>query len=102
MDVPMPTAAVAAFAEFVRHRLADVGGTLCSGVGDALRSGVGDALAPGWPRRHDAELMVVVGAAAPFGTTSHARVRLLRQAHASGLLTARETERAVAAIGAPR
>jgi hypothetical protein len=86
MDAPTPTAAVAAFAAFVRHRLA----------------GVGDALAPIWRGRDDGELMVIVGAAAPFGTTSYARVRLLRQAHASGLLTARETERAVAAIGAPR
>jgi hypothetical protein len=94
MDAPTPTAAVAAFAAFVRHRLA--------GVGDALFSSVGDALAPIWRGSDDGELMVIVGAAAPFGTTSYARVRLLRQAHASGLLTAHETERAVAAIGAPR
>jgi hypothetical protein len=110
MDVPTPTAALAAFAAFVRHRLSGVGDALLSSVGDALLSGVGDALlsgvgdapAPIWPRRDNGELMVLVGAAAPFGTTSYARVRLLRQAHASGLLTAHETERAVAAIGAPR
>jgi hypothetical protein len=32
--------------------------------------------------------MVVVGAAAPFAPTSYARARLLRQLHASGLLSA--------------
>jgi hypothetical protein len=31
--------------------------------------------------------MVIVGAAAPFATTSYARARLLRQLHASGLLS---------------
>jgi hypothetical protein len=31
--------------------------------------------------------MVIVGAAAPFATTSYSRVRLIRQMHASGLLS---------------
>jgi hypothetical protein len=105
MDVPTPPSAVAAFAAFVRQRLADVSETL----------------APLWSRRDDAEVvvagthaeggaitaarqlaMVIIGAATPFAPTSHARVRLLRQAHASGLLSARETERAVDVLGAPR
>ena len=93
MGVPNPASAVVAFAEFVRERLADVGGTL----------------APLWSRHaevdvvaadvaHDAAgaarqlAMVIIGAAAPFAPTSHARARLLRQAHASGLLTDREAD----------
>ena len=47
---------------------------------------------------------VIVAAAAPFAPTAQARARLLRQAHASGLLTAREAELAQGeqrAIGAP-
>jgi hypothetical protein len=31
--------------------------------------------------------MVIVGAAAPFAATSYSRARLIRQLHASGLLT---------------
>jgi hypothetical protein len=63
-----------------------------------------DTLAPLWSRR-DGELvparaddasvvaaarqlaMVIVGAAAPFATTSYSRARLIRQMHASGLLS---------------
>ncbi|HKC30079.1 MAG TPA: hypothetical protein VKB75_18835 [Jatrophihabitans sp.] len=91
MELPRPPQAVAALASFVRERLAEVSGTL----------------APLWGRR-DAELpparardgsepavvaaarqvaMVIVGAAAPFATTSYSRARLIRQMHASGLLT---------------
>ena len=47
---------------------------------------------------------VIVAASAPFAPTAQARARLLRQAHASGLLTAREAELAQGeqrAIGAP-
>jgi len=108
MAVPTPPNAVAAFAAFVRQRLAEVG----------------ESLAPLWARRDEPEVlpavrhadghdgaavsaarqfaMVLVGAAAPVAPTSHARVRLLRQAHASGLLTAREAEQAVHALDAPR
>jgi hypothetical protein len=49
--------------------------------------------------------MVIVAAAAPFAPTAQARARLLRQAHASGLLTAPEAEIAqneTRAIGAPQ
>jgi hypothetical protein len=92
---------VVAFASFVRRRLAEVGGT--------VRDTVGAPLAP--LRREQSEpqrrniAMVIVAAAAPFAPTAHARARLLRQAHASGLLTARESDDALGelrAIGAPR
>ena len=42
--------------------------------------------------------MVIVGAAAPFAPTSYARARLLRQLHATGLLTEHESEHAVALL----
>jgi hypothetical protein len=42
---------------------------------------------------------VIVAAAAPFAPTSFARARLLRQMHASGLLTLRETEQAEQLLG---
>jgi hypothetical protein len=90
MEIPRPPQAVAALATFLRERLADVS----------------DTLAPLWARRDGAELvpareagehsvvaaarqlaMVIVGAAAPFATTSYSRARLIRQMHASGLLT---------------
>jgi hypothetical protein len=103
---------VAAFAAFVRQRLADVSGTVRSTVGAPLAPLLGrraetlpDVVADPHPaagRRHIA--MVIVAAAAPFAPTAHARARLLRQAHASGLLSARETEDALdamRAIGAP-
>jgi len=85
MGIPTPVDAVAAFASFVRDRLSDV--TL------------------GWTRRPENDLvpagpdsvgtarqlaMVIIGAAAPFAPTAQARARLLRQAHASGLLSDRE------------
>src|SRR5437773_1980805 len=100
MSSPTPNA-VAAFAAFVRQRLAEVGG----------------ALAPLWQRSDGTELatteqdptkisharqlaMVIIGAAAPFAPTSHARARLLRQAHAAGLLNTHETEQVRRALGA--
>ncbi|MDT4937071.1 MAG: hypothetical protein QOG80_742 [Pseudonocardiales bacterium] len=106
--------AVAAFAAVLRRRLAE--------VGDTVRTTVSAPFAPLLGRRDSADVelvhrhdpsaanrrnlaMVIVAAAAPFAPTAHARARLLRQAHASGLLTARETDEAldvVRAIGAPR
>ena len=92
MDVPTPPQAVVALAAFLRDRLAEVSGTL----------------APLWGRRGDTEVlpalrqdpadgsvvatarqlaMVLVGAAAPFAPTSYSRARLIRQMHASGLLS---------------
>jgi hypothetical protein len=67
------------FAAFVRDRLAE------------LRDA--SALAPA---RQAA--VVIVAAAAPFATTSYARARLLRQMHASGLLSSGETEQAEALL----
>ncbi len=43
--------------------------------------------------------LVVVAAAAPFAATSFARARLLRQLHACGLLTERESEQAEQLLG---
>jgi hypothetical protein len=112
MELPTPPQAVAAFAAFLRDRLADVSGTI----------------APLWSRRDDTEVLpagggpepalvaaarqlalVLVGAAAPFAPTSYSRARLLRQMHASGLLTADEVQRTARILeledgrrGAPR
>jgi hypothetical protein len=92
MDLPTPPQAVAALAAFVRARLAEAS----------------DSLSPLWNRREGTEVlpalsreqpdhsviaaarqlaMVIVGAAAPFATTSYSRARLIRQMHASGLLS---------------
>ena len=62
---------LAALAGFIRARLHNVGDTATRQAG-----------------------MVIVSAAAPFAATSYARARLLRQMHASGLLSLRETEQA--------
>lgn len=96
MDLPAPPQAVTALAAFLRDRLAEMSGT------------VSGTLAPLWGRRDGAEVvparssesgdysviaaarqfaMVLVGAAAPLATTSYSRARLIRQMHASGLLT---------------
>jgi hypothetical protein len=100
MDLPSPPAtarAVVALAAYVRERLAEVS----------------DTLAPLWNRREgevatpvgeDHVLAatarqcatVITGAAAPFAPTSYARARLLRQMHASGLLSEDEAEHAQA------
>lgn len=80
MELPTPPQAVAALAAFVRGRLAEMSGTIGPLLG----------------RREDAAVVaasarqlavVIVGAAAPFAPTSYARARLLRQMHASGLLS---------------
>ena len=81
---------------------------------------VSDAIAPLWTRRDEgtevlpaagrdapavrrpppAQLaMVIVGAAAPFASTSYSRARLIRQMHASGLLSADEVRRTSAVLG---
>jgi hypothetical protein len=94
MDLPNPLGAAAAFATFVRARLAEVSDTF-------------NPFTPRWAhsdemheaaRAAHAVAMVIVGAAAPFAPTSYARARLLRQLHASGLLTAGESERAVSLL----
>ena len=92
MEVPTPPAALAALASFVRSRLAEVQ----------------DSLAPLWPAssrsveratpavRSTAKQIasVIVSAAAPFAPNSYARTRLIRQMHASGLLSDAETRQA--------
>ena len=97
----LPANAVAAFAAFVRQRLADVGGT----IAPLLRRPDSQELATteadhGTRSAAHQFAMVIIGAAAPFAPTSHARARLLRQAHASGLLSTHETEQARRALGA--
>ena len=98
MDIPTPPKAAAALAAFLCDRLGEVS----------------DTLGPLWSRRGDVEVLpagggplpdrgpladravvaaarqlalVIVGAAAPFAPTSYSRARLIRQMHASGLLT---------------
>lgn len=85
MDIPSPPQAVAALAAFVRARLGDVSGTVNTALAPLLRG----------PDRHPALAVdaarqfatAVVGAAAPFAPTSYSRARLIRQMHASGLLS---------------
>jgi hypothetical protein len=92
MELPLARQApqaITALAAFLRDRLTDVS----------------DTLAPLWTRRESVEVlparsddatvvaaarqlaMVIVGAAAPFAPTSYSRARLIRQMHASGLLS---------------
>jgi hypothetical protein len=117
MDVPTPGHALVAFATFVRARLAEVGGTFAPLITRTERVEVLPARA-----RHDADghapadftrqlASLIITAAGPFAPNSHARARLLRQAHASGmlrraqiagLLSEAEADRAIAAITAGR
>ncbi|WP_375476145.1 hypothetical protein [uncultured Jatrophihabitans sp.] len=76
--------AVVALAVFVRDRLAEVSVTF--GPGGAAR-----ATAPRNASRALAARQVstaIIGAEAPFAANSYARVRLLRQLHAAGMLSA--------------
>ena len=81
MDLPLARQApqaLTALASFVRDRLAEVSENVFRGARSDDASVVAAA-------RQLA--MVIVGAAAPFATTSYSRARLIRQMHASGLLT---------------
>ncbi len=94
MDLPSPPQAVAALAGFVRERLADVSSTLAPLLRgrdqlDAVALAQDSAVLAA--ARQFAT--VVVGAAAPFAPTSYSRARLIRQMHASGLLSADEVRR---------
>lgn len=101
MDLPNPPQAVAALAGFVRERLAEVTGSLAPLL---RRDGVEVLPAPG--RAADGAVLAaarqfataVVGAAAPFAPTSYSRARLLRQLHASGLLSDDELRRTTTII----
>jgi hypothetical protein len=95
MDLPSPPRAVAALAAFVRDRLAEVTGTISPLL--SRRDGADVQLVEA--NEHAVVTaarqfaLVIVGAAAPFAQTSYSRARLLRQMHASGLLTADEARR---------
>ena len=86
---------LASLAAFIRGRLGEVGDTL---VPLLARRGDGPAALTG-DRSLESTRQVVVSAAAPFATTSYARARLLRQMHATGLLSAQETEQVRALLG---
>jgi hypothetical protein len=99
VELPTPSHAVVALAAFVRQRLAEVGDTLSPLLArrpDNALTTRNDIEARGAARQI---AMVIVGAAAPFASTSYARARLLRQMHASGLLTEREADQAVEILG---
>lgn len=112
MDAATPPKAVAALAAFVRQRLAEAAGSLVPFLvhrdepevlpalrGSGARSRRADVVARDTARQL---AMVIVGAAAPFAPTPQARMRLLRQMAASGLLTQRETDDAVEVLSAVR
>ena len=99
MELPTPPQAVLALASFVRQRLAEVGDTLSPLLGrreDGALAIADTEAARGAARQF---AMVIVGAAAPFAPTSYARARLLRQMHASGLLSEQEADEAVEILG---
>jgi hypothetical protein len=100
-SLPTPPQAVVAFAAFLRQRLSEVGDTLAPLLarrddGALALPADADAANRG-AARHLA--MVIVGAAAPFAPTSYARARLLRQMHASGLLSEQEADQAEQILG---
>lgn len=98
MELPTPPQAVVALAAFVRQRLAEVGDTLVPLLN--RRESAVAVREENEARSAARQLaMVIVGAAAPFAPTSYARARLLRQMHASGLLTEREADQAVEILG---
>lgn len=92
MDLPTPPQAVAALAAFVRDRLAEVSGTLSplwarSGGAELLPALRSEHPDPSVVAAARSLALVLVGAAAPFAPTSYSRARLIRQMHASGLLS---------------
>ena len=105
MDLPTPPQAVTALASFVRDRLAEVSETLAP-----LWNRRDGQLVPAEQQPTDRSMLaaarqlafVIVGAAAPFAPTSYSRARLIRQMHASGLLTdehVRQTRRLLELAG---
>ena len=102
MDVPSPPQAVVALASFVRDRLAEVSGT----IAPLLARGAQLDVVP--VTEHDRSVVdharqlagVIVGAAAPFAPTAYSRARLIRQMHASGLLTDEEVRRTAIVLDA--
>ena len=116
MDAATPPKAIVALAAFVRQRLVDAAESLAPlltrrddvEVLPAIRAVAGRGVAR--TRRADLAArdtarqmaMVISGAAAPFAPTHQARMRLLRQMAASGLLTQHETDDAVQLLSATR
>ncbi|WP_375482901.1 hypothetical protein [uncultured Jatrophihabitans sp.] len=102
MDIPSPPQAVAALASFVRDRLSEVSGTIAPLL---IRGGQLDVVPV---TEHDRSVIdqarqlagVIVGAAAPFAPTAYSRARLIRQMHASGLLTDDEVRRTAIVLDA--
>jgi len=84
MDVPTPPQAVAALAAFLRERLSDLPAPLAPLWNRAEGRPAPPESVVGAARQL---ARVIVGAAAPFAPTSYSRARLIRQMHASGLLT---------------
>ena len=84
-----PPQAVVALASFVRDRLSEVSDT----IAPLLARGTQLDVVP--VTEHDRSVVdparqvagLIVGAAGPFAPTAYSRVRLIRQMHASGLLT---------------
>jgi hypothetical protein len=81
--------AITALATFLRDRLTEVSESFAPlwgrrEGGEVLPARTGDASVVAAARQL---AMVIVGAAAPFATTSYSRARLIRQMHASGLLS---------------
>lgn len=102
MELPAPPQAVRALAAFVRERLADVSETLTPlwnrSESELARLSGEQRVVVATARQF---ATVITGAAAPFAPTSYARARLVRQMHASGLLTdceARRTEAMLADV----
>ncbi len=93
MDLADPQHAVVALAAFLRRRLSGVGDTLIDTLSPRRGRTQSGQLAELTAARQAAQ--VIVCADEPFAPTSFARARLLRQLHASGLLTEHEAERAV-------
>ncbi len=94
---PRATPELIRLAAFVRTRLADMAALAGRTAGVAL-SGIGRAERPEPERLHGAGerlATVVVAPLATFAPTAHARARLLRQLHATGLLTQGEVEQAL-------
>jgi len=105
LDVPKPPQAVAALAAFLGERLGDVTGAVTGLLGRREPGGdteTGAMLPVGVDPLADRSVvaaarelaLVIVGAAAPFAPTAYSRARLIRQMHASGLLTDENVRRA--------
>lgn len=101
MDLPTPPQAVAALAAFVRDRLADIadlGETMLTGRNDVPVISTMGPLDRSMVATARQVASVIIGAAAPFAPTSYSRARLVRQMHASGLLSADELRRATVVL----